>query len=264
MMLDEEAGPEQLVEKMEAFGATADELRPPGFSYVSFPARTWAGNDLAALRQRVSERQPAYICWDSSAAFMATAGLDENAAADVTRFWAQVLTPCARQFGAAVVVIDHDVKNGEPSRYARGSGAKLAATDVAYKLEAVKAFSRESDGILNLTVTKDRRGWLHRYHRIAVAVRPVLALDIRESEAEAVPGAAHMPPAQAKLLAVMDDVPVTAAALVGRVVEAHGHGLKRETVSRALNALLEAGLADRAYQGRGKPALWMTTPGQEP
>jgi hypothetical protein len=40
MILDEEAGPEQVVEKMSALGATVEDLRPPGFTYVPFPART--------------------------------------------------------------------------------------------------------------------------------------------------------------------------------------------------------------------------------
>lgn len=264
MILDEEAGPEQVVEKMTALGAIAEELQPPEFTYVPFPARTWTSSDLAALHERVADRQPALTCWDSSAAFMASGGLDENSAADVTRFWTQVLAPCARQHGSAVVIIDHDGKNGETSRYARGSGAKLAATDVAYKLEAVKPFDRVNDGILNLTATKDRRGWLHRHHRITVTVRPVLALDIRESESETQVGQVHLPPAQAKLLGVMDGVPATAAALVDRVVAEHGHGLKRETVSRALNALLEAGLADRTDQGSGKAALWMRSDWSDP
>jgi hypothetical protein len=147
------------------------------------------------------------------------------------------------------------VKSGGSSRYARGSGAKLAATDVAFKLDAVKPFSREMPGILELTVTKDRRGWLHRLHRITVTVHPVLTLDIRESEAQA--GTAEMPPARAKLLKALDSAPATSKEIVDRVAAVHDHGLSRETVSKELNALRRAGLADRIEQGSGQPALWM-------
>ena len=89
---------------------------------------------MILLRELVDDINPGIVLWDSSAAFLARAGLDENSAADVTRFWSQVLTPLAREHGAAVLVIDHDTKNGEPPRFARGSGAKLAATDVAFKV----------------------------------------------------------------------------------------------------------------------------------
>jgi DNA-binding transcriptional ArsR family regulator len=60
----------------------------------------------------------------------------------------------------------------------------------------------------------------------------------------------------------MGDKPALIAELVDRIAERHGHGLTRETVSRALGALEKVGLADRIDQGRGKPALWLKTPGQ--
>ena len=71
--------------------------------------------------------------------------------------------PCARRGGAAVIAIDHDTKSAEPSRYARKeSGAKLAATDVAYKIEPVDPFSRGTDGISRLTITDGAGGCIAR------------------------------------------------------------------------------------------------------
>jgi hypothetical protein len=139
--------------------------------------------DIADLAQLVLATRPVLVIWDSSAAFLARAGLDENAAADVTRFWANVLTPCARRGGAAVLAIDHDTKNSEPSRYARGSGAKLAASDVAFKIEPVKPFSRDTDGLSKLTITKDRRGWLHRAYDVQFTSGVVLGIKVTEKAA---------------------------------------------------------------------------------
>jgi hypothetical protein len=48
----------------------------------------------------------------------------------------------APEHAAAVLVIDHDTKSSEPSRYARGSGAKLAAVDVASKIEPIRPFGK--------------------------------------------------------------------------------------------------------------------------
>ena len=114
LFLDEEGGRQVTAEKFQALGALPGE--PLGYA---FPGRTWAEADVWMLAAVTDERKPTLIAWDSSAAFLARAGLDENAAADVTRFYTRVLTPCARQREAAVLVIDHDTKSTEPSRYAR-------------------------------------------------------------------------------------------------------------------------------------------------
>jgi hypothetical protein len=258
VIIDEESGPEQVTEKLLALDTKPDEMH--NIRYYPFPGRTWTEADIEALMTDVlAEPRPALVIWDSSAVLLGRAGLDENSAADVTRFWTTVLAPAARHVGAAVLVIDHDTKDSAPSRYARGSGAKLAATDVAFKLEALRPFSRAQDGILRLTVTKDRRGWLHRWHRIHVGHRP-LALAITEA-GETQPA---MPPAEAKVLDAMDGTPRTARELVDRIAAKHGHGLRRETVSRALNTLLEAGMADCLVTGPGRPRLWSRNPRSDP
>lgn len=240
LFLDEEGGEEIVTEKFQALDAKPGER----IAYVPFPSRMWGPGDVAELDHLMSERRPALVAWDSSAAFLARAGLDENSAADVTRFYATILARCARQHGAAVVVIDHDTKNGEPSRYARGSGAKLAATDVAYKITQVRAFSKTQNGVSKLTVTKDRRGWLHRNHEIAFTTDPHLALAIREADADDGP-VAGMAPAAQKILAVLDDQAVGWREINDRLLPKFGHRLQRETISRHLNELLRDGLVTR-------------------
>lgn len=165
LFLDEEGGPEIVAEKLAALGATGDDLRY--LSYAAFPALTWTDKDITELLSLVSQVQPDLVLLDSSAPFMAIAGLDENSATDVTRFWS-ALSPVAREHHAAVLVIDHDKKDGEESRFTRGSGAKLAACDVQFKVKMVIPFSRDQPGELKVTVTKDRRGYLHRDWQVTV------------------------------------------------------------------------------------------------
>ena len=88
LFLDEEGGREIVVEKFQALGAKQGER----IGYIQFPSRSWDAGDIAMLSDILAERRPDIVAWDSSAAFLARAGLDENAAADVTRFYAQVLT----------------------------------------------------------------------------------------------------------------------------------------------------------------------------
>jgi hypothetical protein len=254
LFIDEEGGREIVTEKFQALGARRGER----IGYVQFPSRTWNAEDIAMLSAVLDERKPAIVAWDSSAAFLARAGLDENAAADVTRFYSQVLTLAARLHGAAVLVIDHDTKSSEPSRYARGSGAKLAATDVAYKIAQVKAFSKEESGTSRLTVAKDRRGWLHRAHEVAFLARPAseeapLELNITTVE----PDRQHpeLTPAEQKVTEALDSVPRSIHELQDRIAAIHGTGLRREHMSKILNRLEGLGLAQMAGKSQATN-LW--------
>ncbi len=255
-MFDEESGPELTAEKLLSLGAGPDDIT--GLHYFPYPARAWTRADVGELARTLTSLRPALVIWDSSAAFLARAGLDENDALDVTRFWSTVLAPCARRVGAAVLVADHDPKNAAGSRYSRGSGAKLAVVDVAFKIRLIRPFTRSQDGLLALDVTKDRRGWLARAHRIRAGHDP-LTLTIAEA-AEDQPDQPDLTPAQVKLLDVIDDTPRTVGELTDRFAAKHGHGLRRETVSKALNGLLADGLVDHLDTGKGKPHLWSRNP----
>jgi hypothetical protein len=264
MFLDEEGGAELVAEKLIALDATPEEAAR--IRYYPFPARTWGSYDVILLREAVTETRPGLILWDSSAAFLARAGLDENAAADVTRFWSQVLTPLAREHRATVLVVDHDPKDGAASRYSRGSGAKLAACDAQFKADMVQPFSRTQNGVLRLTVTKDRRGWLHRWWEIGIETGGggIKVRFTETTEDGTMVGAASpgLTPAETKVRAALDTEPVTIAGLTDRIAAIYGHGLTRETVSKALNKLARLGLAERYSLGAGKSALWAITAGQ--
>lgn len=264
MLLDEESGPEQAAEKFLDLGATPRELSPPRFTYVPFPARGWNPDDLAQLHELITRRQPGIIGWDSAAAFLAIAGHDENSATDVTAFWQRVLVPCARQFSAAVVAIDHTIKTGEHGGYGRGSGAKKAASDVQYILETVNPFNRKQNGVLKLTTApgKDRRGWLAAAYEIHVKIGETLNLDITEAVNFQNPARQQMSPHKARLWDALNAIgseesPVIGDHLVDWIVQKHGgKGLRRTTVSTALNELAADGLADSIDPGPGRHKLW--------
>jgi hypothetical protein len=263
MFLDEEGGAELIAEKLIALGATADDAAM--ITYCPFPARTWTPADVQALRGLVDDVKPGVVLWDSAAAFLSRAGFDENAAADVTKFWAQVLTPIAREHGAAVVVIDHDTKDtATASRYARGSGAKLAACDVAYKIEIVQPFTRTQNGIMRMKVSKDRRGWLHRSWSVGIDTADGMRVRITETEEGSDGQGAEqaLTPADQKVKQVLTIEPSSIAQITDRIAAQHGHGLTRPTVSASLNKLLRRGVADRLDQGPGKSVLWSVYAGQ--
>jgi 5S rRNA maturation endonuclease (ribonuclease M5) len=259
LFLDEEGGREIVVEKFQALGAKTGER----IGYVPFPSRSWNAGDIAMLNDVLDERKPAIVAWDSSAAFLARAGLDENAAADVTRFYTHVLTPAARLHDASVLVIDHDTKSAEPSRYARGSGAKLAATDVAYKVMLVKPFSKTENGTSKLLVTKDRRGWLGRSHEVAFLIGAGDAVSLTVSITAARPDPQHpeLAPAEQKVLDALDNFGRSITELMDRIAAVHGSSPRRPTVQKALSRLQQMGLAAQLGTAAHLAHLWKTANG---
>lgn len=263
VFLDEEGGEDIVVEKMQALGVSHEELE--FMTYVPFPGRSWDDDDIGELMSFSKEINPAMFLVDSSAAFLARAGLDENSAPAVTSWWSKVLTPIARDLGAAVLVIDHDTKGTEVSRYARGSGAKLAALDVQIKVTMVEPFTREQEGNLKVVITKDRRGWMHRNWDVQVhtgegVIDPEFTRETVDStSAKEISGA----PGKRGIYAVLDDIPKTYHQINELVHDHDGFYLKRTTVSQYLNEMLTEGLVEK-LDGRGRENEWMRKLSKDP
>jgi AAA domain len=276
MLLDEEAGREGTVEKYLAIGGTPEEVEQ--LHYFEFPGRTWDQADIAGLHDYVDKVHPAIIGFDSMAAFMARAGREENDARDVTTFTNEVLLPLARKHDAAAVYLDHVTKDGNGGRYARGSGAKLASVDVAYTLDLVTPFSRNQSGLVKLTVTKDRRGYLHRKHDVAVLHGEPVRLQFTRTDDKAANSGpvalAGFRTAARKLLAALatahqrsqdpaseQQAQLTVPEIIDLVKEMFGHGLNWDNSKKDLNALLRGELVDKVEGdgSRHQRSLWFAT-----
>lgn len=257
ILMDEESGPHQYAEKFVDLGATPDELEH--LYYYGFPGVAWNLPEVLGLVNLVEDIKPKVIAWDSSAAFLARAGLDEDRAPDVTRFWSTVLTPCARDHGAAVLVADHDTKSGAASRFARGSGAKLAAVDVQYKIEIITPFSRDQAGSMKLHVSKDRRGWLHRYHQIEVTPK-LLTGDLMKFEVTSMDAvdalAAGLTNLQQMVFDVLSQQHQTINWVIDTVSKKTGQQHHRQVIQKILWQLSDMRLADKLDMGPGAPAYW--------
>ena len=263
LFLDEEGGAEIVSEKMASLGANPLDMR--NMMYIPFPGRSWTDDDVNGLCDLAGDFEPSMLLIDSSAAFMARAGLDENVASDVTSWWSRVLSPVARDYNVAVLVIDHDTKSTEQSRFARGSGAKLAGLDVQFKVEMLKPFTRTGNGLLKVHVSKDRRGWLHRDWQVHVMTGGgVIAPQFREwddtgGSASRISGSDRWPPSRRALFEALNETPCSQVELVNRIVENGGIPLRRETASRELNELLRDGLV-LAVEFSGKATMWSAKP----
>ncbi|MFL5914128.1 MAG: AAA family ATPase [Gaiellaceae bacterium] len=247
-LLDFEQGPAATRLMLEELGATRRELRAV---YYVEPDGPPTADDIAAI----VDAGVTLLAVDAAAGAYDATGLDDNKRADAERFarlWIQPLW----QRGVASIVLDHVVKNTETrGRYAIGSERKLGQVDVHLGLEAVTQITRAGHGLIRASVHKDRPAHLRRPHPCDLHLSSApdtheITWEIREPTATA-PGTPDLPPAAAKLLEALaaQDEPASGAELVDWIAGKHGHGLKRETVSRHLNALRRQGLVDCTNPG---------------
>ena len=249
VVVDVEAGPEQVTEKLLALGASPDQLEH--LTYVHYPGARWDTLDLAGLRDLVSRVQPALILVDSIGVALAQAGKDENHVSEIQPLYSALLE--LARIGPAVLLLDHVAKDSKGGRYARGSGGKLQLVDVALMIDVARPFDREHSGQLSIVVSKDRRGYLGRQHNVKVEVDDgSTTLTVTATDPAAPdPDAERLSPAAVKVLAALrgKEEPQTVKELGDRMKSETGAALTWPTMRKQLNLLAELGFAD----GEGDP-----------
>lgn len=151
--LDYEAGDRAAFRRMLALGVPIDTL-DSHFHYAAWP--TNAEDELAAYLARWPR---ALVVVDSMSKALSAAGLSENDNADVTSWTVKVVKAC-KDAGIPVLIIDHVAKAGT-GQYSRGAGAKLADSDVHWRVTCDVPFSRDQIGEVTVTLHKDREGFFH-------------------------------------------------------------------------------------------------------
>jgi hypothetical protein len=195
-------------------------------------ARGANGADLYAMGDVL--RRPQRLCEDSGAAFQVVTHFNRGAGKGAERFtgagpaeWGRVLIACAvlsrhtdPDTLATTTLTEWEITGGEiPDQRFR----------VRRTIRAVDPDDLESPLVYDVALVDDD---------------------------PAEPSGLDLPPAAAKLLEALTDEPAGARTLTDRVAAAHGHGLKRETVSRSLNDLARRGLAECFDPGPGREKLW--------
>lgn len=164
---DDELG---VVERLLALGAKPDDvLEHLVYLRPDEPTRTRSGEYTpGGLRyeELLVERQWRLVILDGTTEAMTTEGMDpDRGNADAATFNRRFLKRAAAT-GAAAVAIDHVVKNAEGGRYALGAGHKLAGlTGAQFVFKPQRPLRRALTdqpevGIVKVSVTKDRPGWI--------------------------------------------------------------------------------------------------------
>ena len=274
--IDEEGGPAMAAERLLALGASPP-LVAERMWYYAFEQRRWDAHDLAELDAVIaaageSGRGLGMAVLDSLPDFLAAAGLSEDSARDVTTFAARV---CGRfrQAGVASVLLDHLTKPGgdsgaTKSRYARGSGAKLAKADATLMVETVDTFEVGKSGRVRIGKTKDRRGRLPlpRFGKgallvdVTVSEGSVSFVPVAASDASGWDGPTECMAAVLALCAEDPDHEFSQRNLFA-AMKAANHGFREGTIREAAERLVIDGALDvrvgarnaRLYRHRREP-----------
>lgn len=161
LVVDYESDAATYVERLRAMGVNQAELTR--LVYVNpdtDPASNPAGR--AGMDALVDSRPFVLAVLDGVTEALALGAGSTNDGDDVTRWQKLVPRRIAQRSGAAVVVVDHVVKDREGrGRFAIGSQAKLAAlTGAAYLVDVKRPLGRGVAGELVLKVAKDRPGYV--------------------------------------------------------------------------------------------------------
>ena len=155
---------EELVMKWVAGPLYADGSRDHSKALFNYIACGKAFDmKLRALVLKAIKKGAQLVTIDGCATAIALANLNENDNGDVNKWINAVAYPFTNA-GAAVVVIDHVVKNqitgsNFAGRSPRGAGSKLAAVSgTALSFEVKEAGSVHTEGRIEITVAKDRPG----------------------------------------------------------------------------------------------------------
>jgi hypothetical protein len=160
---DDEAG---MIGRLLDLGADPDAVRAR-FVYLS-PVERFDAIARAVFGEVLDERRPHLVVVDSTGEALSLEGANPNADEEVARWFRLLPRWIATRFGAAVLVLDHMVKNGEGGLWPIGSQRKRAAiTGAQYVQETIRPFAKDAAGHAVLKCAKDRHGTYRPGQRVA-------------------------------------------------------------------------------------------------
>lgn len=229
------------------------------------------GTQAGAELDRTFDEGADLVVIDGVTEAMMLEGLDLMGNRDIAA-WMRLLPKwIAKEVGAAVVCLDHVVKNGEQrGRFAIGGQHKLAGVDgAAYSFKTIKPLSRatgttEVTGIVQVTIEKDRPGYVR-----AIADQGVVAgtLELTAypdgglSISLELPGGTSAPDAT-MLMAILEFLDVYDGSSTRKITdEIEG---KTDTIRAALKWMTDPERAYVRVEPKGRSHLhWMTARGHQ-
>jgi hypothetical protein len=244
LFIDPEDNPRGFVTRARLLGLDPDAIRDRVF-YLHNPEP----EDIIKAQRWAESARPSIVALDGLAEAMASAGADENSATETLVFLKQTLRPFA-EVGAAVVIADHVVKNGENrGRFARGSGAKLGRMDGAvYSVETGKPYTPEQPGFVRLKIQKDRSGGVGAVGDVACEVHFTPAGDNTLVEIKSPEAQEEWRPTEI-MKKIMDHLTRYSTATKRELRDLGG---KSQYIDKAINVLMDEGKITFQEKGQSK------------
>lgn len=210
LYVDEEMGPMRMAERLQHLGTDTDMLREY-FTYCDAP-----GLSIRAAwdwYKFLEKKKPDLVIYDPFADLLALSSLDENSSVDVTK-WFKTFAQPVKEDGSAVLILDHVMKD-DSGKYARGSSAKHAKVDAAWKMKVEALFNTFTEGELSITQDKDRHGQLpaKRFFKVGGNGFGSCTFEPSEVVESFRPRADGLKPSFAKVLEVLEKTPGMTRAL---------------------------------------------------
>jgi len=161
LFIDLESDPGQTVHRLRLLGCTPDVIRSL-FHYVGPWAKPSVQEDFEAWFNRTLNRPYALAVIDAMSGALGLYGLKSKDDDDITAFYRAMPELIVRRTGAAVVTVDHVIKDKETrGRWPSGSERKVSAlTGAAFSVRRSEPFGEGKRGLSEVWVAKDRAGGL--------------------------------------------------------------------------------------------------------
>jgi hypothetical protein len=163
--VDEENGQIRIAERLQQLGADPDTVEKH-FFYADGPGLRLDDDNLQMWQTTIDQVKPALVIFDPFADLLALSSLEENSAGDVTK-WIKGFAQPVKAVEGAVLILDHVMKD-DSGKYARGSSAKHAKVDAAWKLKVEEEFDRQTIGEISIKRDKDRLGCMPEMRKFKV------------------------------------------------------------------------------------------------
>lgn len=161
LWMDLESDPGAIVARLRLLGCTREQIMA-GFHYVQPWAAPSSPEDVDAWLERTLRRRYDLAVLDAMSGALGLYGLKSKDDDDVTRFYRVMPNLIVARTGAAVVTVDHVVKDKETrGRWPSGSERKVSAlTGCALSVRRVDPFGQGRRGASEIWIAKDRAGGL--------------------------------------------------------------------------------------------------------
>lgn len=160
LYFDLESDPGLIVSRLMLLGCTKDQIKAL-LAYVA-PWSAPGPDDVVAWFDRVLNRSYAVAAIDAMSGALGLFGLKSKDDDDITTFYRGLPAQIVNRTGAAVVVVDHVVKDKDTrGRWPSGSERKVSAlTGAALSIRRKEAFGVGMRGSAEIWIAKDRAGGL--------------------------------------------------------------------------------------------------------